>query len=452
LAAEFASLWRVWSAFHGFSLALATVDGVRAAWLVGDHSVLPHALSPPSSSSFSQLAASVLLDPLVAVEWCRMDRVFAAPAPVLEVVTHALSELFVASRAQYTEMHRLAPRTLRSSFSSSSSTSPASHSSSHAEHAAAWAADLPVEDDEMALLSDRHHALALRSAGGAGASLGACVATIVLGQEVAFVQRLLRECAVLVAHSASGSACASASSASAALDSALLPRARALEQSAVAFRLLHQWFIAHPVLVRAVHWQGYEAALVPLLMAGVPSMHLCLDFAVPLLDRALRRASLVASAALRSASPAPPAHDVSRCMRDVTFAVLLTSFVVQAYPVERSMRVCQQALGLLRTSPDTIARVLAWEAAGGIGGSGGAGTAPQPPAAAHSLLDGLVRMAAVFPPLTPAVSDILLQLRTKIARLASAKNELGAVATLVRMAFTKLVRGVVVGVTVASVE
>ncbi|XP_018412163.1 PREDICTED: integrator complex subunit 2 [Nanorana parkeri] len=42
--------------------------------------------------------------------------------------------------------------------------------------------------------------------------------------------------------------------------------------------LLHQMFIADPNIAKLVHFQGYPCHLLPLTVAGIPSMHICLDF------------------------------------------------------------------------------------------------------------------------------------------------------------------------------
>ncbi|XP_053563317.1 integrator complex subunit 2 [Bombina bombina] len=41
---------------------------------------------------------------------------------------------------------------------------------------------------------------------------------------------------------------------------------------------LHQMFIADPNIAKLVHFQGYPYQLLPLTVAGIPSMHICLDF------------------------------------------------------------------------------------------------------------------------------------------------------------------------------
>ncbi|XP_062870310.1 integrator complex subunit 2 isoform X2 [Trichomycterus rosablanca] len=47
--------------------------------------------------------------------------------------------------------------------------------------------------------------------------------------------------------------------------------------------MLHQMFIADPNIAKLVHFQGYPQALLPLTVAGIPSMHICLDFIPELL-------------------------------------------------------------------------------------------------------------------------------------------------------------------------
>ena len=48
---------------------------------------------------------------------------------------------------------------------------------------------------------------------------------------------------------------------------------------------LHQAFIAEPSMVKLVHFQGYPTELLPMMVSGVPSMHICLDFLPELLGQ-----------------------------------------------------------------------------------------------------------------------------------------------------------------------
>lgn len=42
--------------------------------------------------------------------------------------------------------------------------------------------------------------------------------------------------------------------------------------------LYMQAFIAEPEMVKLVHFQGYPEQLLPVVVAGIPSMHICLKF------------------------------------------------------------------------------------------------------------------------------------------------------------------------------
>ena len=48
---------------------------------------------------------------------------------------------------------------------------------------------------------------------------------------------------------------------------------------------LHQCFIADVNLAKLVHFQGYKRELLPLVVSGIPSMHICLDFLPELLNQ-----------------------------------------------------------------------------------------------------------------------------------------------------------------------
>nr|XP_002124952.1 integrator complex subunit 2 [Ciona intestinalis] len=48
---------------------------------------------------------------------------------------------------------------------------------------------------------------------------------------------------------------------------------------------LHQMFIDDPAVAKLVHFQGYNRKMVGVLVAGVPSMHICLDFVPELLQQ-----------------------------------------------------------------------------------------------------------------------------------------------------------------------
>ena len=57
------------------------------------------------------------------------------------------------------------------------------------------------------------------------------------------------------------------------------------EINAMICGFLHAQFIKHPVLVKLIHFQTYPTDLIPTLVDGVPSLHLCLEFAGELLNQ-----------------------------------------------------------------------------------------------------------------------------------------------------------------------
>ncbi|CAI8032929.1 Integrator complex subunit 2, partial [Geodia barretti] len=84
---------------------------------------------------------------------------------------------------------------------------------------------------------------------------------------------------------------------------------------------LHQVFIAEPEMVKLVHFQGYPATLLPVMVTHVPSMHICLKFIPELVTQ--------------------PQTDKQQ------FGVLLASFVVQQYPLPEALSIVDEILKFL---------------------------------------------------------------------------------------------------------
>lgn len=72
---------------------------------------------------------------------------------------------------------------------------------------------------------------------------------------------------------------------------------------------LHQLFIENPLLIKLLHFQGYDANLLPVTVQGVGSMHLCLDFIPELLAQPQAEKQL--------------------------FAVRLASYLIEKYPLPK---------------------------------------------------------------------------------------------------------------------
>ncbi|XP_037076779.1 integrator complex subunit 2-like [Pollicipes pollicipes] len=128
---------------------------------------------------------------------------------------------------------------------------------------------------------------------------------------------------------------------------------------------LHQAFIDNPMLAKLVHFQGYPAEVLPVLVAGVPSMHICLDFIPELL--------------------AQPDLDKQ------IFAADLTSQLAAQFPIPR----CYSTGRLVISTLTTLLSVLPWT---------------ERPRAFLPTLPALVRLVRAFPPLARDVTSLLLQL------------------------------------------
>ncbi|KAK7087171.1 integrator complex subunit 2-like [Littorina saxatilis] len=93
------------------------------------------------------------------------------------------------------------------------------------------------------------------------------------------------------------------------------------------FSFIHQAFIQEPHLAKLIHFQGYPSELLPLMVAGVPSMHICLDFIPELLGQPQTEKQVFGTqllAALCSQYPLPKTMNVARLAINVMFTVLST--------------------------------------------------------------------------------------------------------------------------------
>ncbi|KAM6906901.1 integrator complex subunit 2 isoform 2-T2 [Xenentodon cancila] len=94
--------------------------------------------------------------------------------------------------------------------------------------------------------------------------------------------------------------------------------------------LLHQMFIADPNIAKLVHFQGYPQALLPLTVAGIPSMHICLDFIPELL-----------------AQPQ---------LEKQIFAIQLLSYLCTQYALPKSLNVARLAISVMGTLLTVLTR------------------------------------------------------------------------------------------------
>ncbi|XP_038059605.1 integrator complex subunit 2-like [Patiria miniata] len=134
-------------------------------------------------------------------------------------------------------------------------------------------------------------------------------------------------------------------------------------------------FIADPNLAKLIHFQGYATELLPITVAGIPSMHICLDFIPELLSQ--------------------PQTDKQ------IFAVELVSHLCLQFALPKSLSVARLAINVM----STLLTVL-----------------PSESLCQFFLptLPSLVRICQAFPPMYEDVTSLLTQIgRMCVSRLAA---------------------------------
>ncbi|CAB0002154.1 unnamed protein product [Nesidiocoris tenuis] len=137
------------------------------------------------------------------------------------------------------------------------------------------------------------------------------------------------------------------------------------EVRSVVCSYFHQLFIAEPSLAKLIHFQGYMRDLLPVTIAGVPSLHICLDFIPELLSQPVLEKQI--------------------------FAVDLVSRLALQYSLPKAMSVTRLAINTLSTLLAVLPRAARIELF-------------------SSTLDCFVRICEAFPPLIDDVLSLLLQL------------------------------------------
>uniref|UniRef100_A0A8C3AF91 Integrator complex subunit 2 n=1 Tax=Cyclopterus lumpus TaxID=8103 RepID=A0A8C3AF91_CYCLU len=128
--------------------------------------------------------------------------------------------------------------------------------------------------------------------------------------------------------------------------------------------LLHQMFIADPNIAKLVHFQGYPQALLPLTVAGIPSIHICLDFIPELL-----------------AQPQ---------LEKQIFAIQLLSYLCTQYALPKSLSVARLAISVMGTLLTVLTRAKRFSFF-------------------MPILPCLVAFCQAFPPLYDEVAGLLVQ-------------------------------------------
>lgn len=151
-------------------------------------------------------------------------------------------------------------------------------------------------------------------------------------------------------------------------------------------RFIHQSFISQPSMAKLIHFQCYPADLLSVTVAGVPSMHICIDFIPELINQPHLQKQL--------------------------FAVQLISHLAVQYPIPKSYSMCnyvmQRMSDLLAALP-VVKRNQYFIPA----------------------TECLVRICKAFPPLREEVTSLLLKLG-KIS-LSQMKKSSGVVTSTIKL-------------------
>ncbi|XP_031822386.1 integrator complex subunit 2 isoform X2 [Sarcophilus harrisii] len=129
--------------------------------------------------------------------------------------------------------------------------------------------------------------------------------------------------------------------------------------------LLHQMYIADPNIAKLVHFQGYPCELLPLTVAGIPSMHICLDF-IP---------ELIAQPELEKQ----------------VFAIQLLSYLCIQYALPKSLSVARLAINVMGTMLTVLTQTKRY-------------------AFFMPTLPSLVSFCQAFPPLYEDIMSLLIQI------------------------------------------
>lgn len=95
------------------------------------------------------------------------------------------------------------------------------------------------------------------------------------------------------------------------------PRPELAAVRSLVCEFVHQQFIADPAVARLVHHQGYDSRLLPVVVRGIPSLHVCLDFLRELLLDPDQRTQIFAvrlAAALAGQYRLPKTLEIARAV------------------------------------------------------------------------------------------------------------------------------------------
>jgi len=148
---------------------------------------------------------------------------------------------------------------------------------------------------------------------------------------------------------------------------------------------LHQMFIENTLLIKLVHFQGYPAELIPVTVEGIPSMHICFEFLLELLNH--------------------------QQVEKQIFAIKLTSYLAQKYPIPKSLSIARAIVQRLSVNAKTNPLEISLNQV----------ITPRDDVNFYiETLPSLVLICSAFPMLTEEVVELLLSI--KPIGVASVKN------------------------------
>ncbi|KAF9349520.1 Integrator complex subunit 2 [Mortierella sp. AD094] len=119
------------------------------------------------------------------------------------------------------------------------------------------------------------------------------------------------------------------------------------EVRVVTFNFLHQLFIDHKIFPKLVHFQGYAMDLLPATVAGIDSIHVCLDFLQELLF-ANAPASMLASSSVASSTGAGVGAggpgEVRVDLAPQVFALRLAAHLCARFPLRNTLQMAEEVI------------------------------------------------------------------------------------------------------------
>ncbi|KAF9984308.1 Integrator complex subunit 2, partial [Modicella reniformis] len=160
------------------------------------------------------------------------------------------------------------------------------------------------------------------------------------------------------------------------------------EVRVVTFNFLHQLFIDHKIFPKLVHFQGYALDLLPTTVAGIDSIHVCMDFLQELLFANTQGSALVSSGSGGGGGGGGGASGAGEDSNKVdvspqVFALRLAAQLCERFPLPNTMQI---------TTDLILPKLRSLAASTGF---------------AQDVLESAVVLAKAFPSLSSEIVDLL---------------------------------------------